>query len=408
MNVNFRRDGSSRFGANNRFGNFGSVGGAWVFSNETFAKRISFLSFGKLRASYGLTGSDQMQDYLYLTLFSASSGVLAYQGSSVLSPTRINNPGLHWETNKKMEFGIDLGFFKDRASLTANYYRNRSGNQLGFLTLGSQSGFNSYASNFDALIQNSGTELELNTTNIATKDFEWKTSFNITIPKTKLLEASPQYFYYNQQLLGQPLSVVFRYTYLGVDPLTGAPQYLDQTTKQPTLTPNFDTDRTVVGSTAPKFYGGFNNTFSYKQFELSFFFQFTKLEGNIVQSASPGTFVNRPVYWENRWKKPGDVNVLPRASTTSSVYSSFGSSNAIWGDAAFARLRNLSVSYSLPATILSKLKLTQFRFYIQGQNLVTWTKNKYVSDPETISTINQSSVVLPPLRVITAGINVSL
>lgn len=408
LNVNFRRDGSSKFGANHRFGNFGSLGAAWVFSNESFAKKLSFLSFGKLRASYGLTGSDQMQDYQYITLFNASSGTSAYQGNSVLSPSRINNPELHWETNKKLEFGLDLGFLKDKILLTANYYRNRSGNQLGSLRLGTQSGFNSYQSNFDALIQNSGTEFELNTRNISTKDFEWKTSFNLTIPTTKLLEASTQYFSYNQLLLGKPLSVVFRYEYLGVDPVTGRPQYLDQTTKLPTFTPSFNLDRQPVGYSAPKFYGGISNSLSYKNFELSFFFQFTKQDGNFVQSATPGTFVNQNIYFLNRWRNPGDVNLLPRASTTSTVYSSFGISNAIWGDASFARLRNLSVSYALPQSVLTKLHLAQCRFYIQGQNLATWTKNKYVSDPETISNTNQSSVVMPPLRVITAGINVSL
>lgn len=145
LNLNFRRDGSSRFGADNRFGNFGSVGAAWIFSSEQFIENgLPFLSFGKLRGSYGLTGSDQLQDYQYITLFNTSSGGSAYQGSSVLSPSRINNPELQWETNKKLEFGLDLGFLKDRILLTANYYRNRSGNQLGFLRLGSQSGFNAY------------------------------------------------------------------------------------------------------------------------------------------------------------------------------------------------------------------------------------------------------------------------
>lgn len=408
LNINFRRDGSSKFGANNRFGNFGSVGGAWVFSKEPFVKNSRLLSFGKLRASYGITGSDQLQDYQYITTYTASSGNSAYQGSSVLSPSRINNPDLRWETNVKLELGADLGFLQDKILLTANYYRNRSDNQLGFLRLGSQSGFNSYASNFDALIENSGTEFELNTTNISTKDFEWKTSFNLTAPSTKLLRASTQYFFFSQQAIGQPLSVNFRYTYLGVDAATGRPQYLDQATKQPTFTPNFNTDRSVIGFTAPQFYGGLNNSLSYKQFELSFFFQFTKQEGSIVPGATPGTFVNQNVYFLNRWLKAGDVNVLPKASTTSTVYSNYAGSSATWGDASFARLRNLSVSYSLPKTVTDKFKIGQCRIYIQGQNLATWTKNKYVSDPETISTINQSSVVMPPLRVITAGLNVSL
>jgi hypothetical protein len=102
------------------------------------------------------------------------------------------------------------------------------------------------------------------------------------------------------------------------------------------------------------------------------------------------------------------VNVLPKASTSNTVYSSYGSSTATWGDASFARLRNVNLSYSLPAAVISRLKLSECRIYLQGQNLVTWTNNKYVSDPETISTINQASIVMPPLRVITAGINVSL
>lgn len=410
LNLNFRRDGSSRFGADNRFGNFGSVGAAWIFSSEQFiANGLPFLSFGKLRASYGLTGSDQLQDYQFITLFNTFSGNSAYQGSSVLSPSRINNPELQWETNKKLEFGLDLGFFKDRILLTANYYRNRSGNQLGFLRLGTQSGFNSYASNFDALIQNGGVEVELNTTNISTQDFEWKTSFNLTIPRTKLLEASPQYFSYNQVLLKKPLSVNFRYTYLGVDS-AGLPQFLDQTSKAPTSMPNFNLDRTPVGYTAPEFYGGISNTLSYKEFELSFFFQFQKQEGSIVAGSFPGALFsgNQSTYWLNRWQKPGDVNVLPKASTSFGVYSNYGSSDATWGNTSFTRLRNLSLSYSLPASVLSKLKLAQCKIYLQGQNLYTWKKSKYISDPETILNINQASVVMPPLRVITAGINVSL
>lgn len=210
-------------------------------------------------------------------------------------------------------------------------------------------------------------------------------------------------------LLGKPLSVNFRYTYLGVDS-AGLPQFLDQTTKSPTSTPNFNLDRTPAGYTAPEFYGGISNTLSYKEFELSFFFQFQKQEGSIVSGSFPGALFsgNQSTYWLNRWQKPGDVNVLPRASTSFGVYSNYGSSDATWGNTSFTRLRNLSLSYSLPTRVLSKLKLSQCRIYLQGQNLYTWKKSKYISDPETILNINQAPVVMPPLRVITAGINVSL
>ncbi|UYQ95500.1 SusC/RagA family TonB-linked outer membrane protein [Chitinophaga horti] len=410
LNLNGRRDGSSRFGSNNRFGNFGSVGAAWLFGNEEWvADKMPWLSFGKLRASYGLTGSDQIQDYLYVTQFSVSSGNLGYQGSATLSPNRINNPNLRWETNQKLEFALELGFLNDRLQLNTNYYRNRSGNQLGFLTLASQAGFNAYSSNFDALIQNSGWEFELNTTNISQGDFTWKTAFNLTVPQSKLLEASPQYFYFTQQALGKPLSFQQRFIYKGVDPQTGRPLYQDFSKDSLTFTPNFSTDRRVIGYTAPEWYGGLSNTFTYKNFDFSFFFQFTKQEGNIYPSSTPGSLGsgNMTTLWLDRWQQPGENAAWPRATTTTSIYSSYGSSNAIWGDASFVRLRNANLSYTLPKGALSALKISNMRVYLQGQNLFTWTKNKYVSDPETVSTINQASVVMAPLRVITAGLNCS-
>ncbi len=408
INVNFRRDGSSRFGPGKRFGNFYSVGGAWVFSNEGFmANSLPFLSFGKIRGSYGLTGSDQIQDYQYITLFSASSGNLGYQGAPTLSPTRVNNPDLHWETNKKFEIGLDLGFLKDRILLTSNFYRNRSGNQLGFLQLSAQAGFNSYSSNFDALIENKGWEFELNTKNFSGKEFEWRTTVTLTAPSTKLLDASTQYFSFNQQALGQPLSFVLRYNYMGVDPQTGRALYKDLSKDTLTFTPVFGTDRSVIGFTAPKLYGGVNNVLSYNGVELSFFLQFSRQNGNILPGAIPGVLStgNVPAIWLDRWRKPGDNATLPRASTVND--GNYGSSTAVWGDASYARLRNAVLAYTLPERFASKLKMSNVRIYFQGQNLITWTKNKYVSDPETIATTNQSSVVMPPLRVITAGVNVS-
>ena len=130
----------------------------------------------------------------------------------------------------------------------------------------------------------------------------------------------------------------------------------------------------------------------------------------MVSSGFPGALFsgNQSTYWLNRWQKPGDIGGLPKASTATTVYSSYGSSDVTWGDISFARLRNLSISYSLSESVLNKLKVSQIRIFFQGQNLYTWRKSKYISDPETILNINQASYVLPPLRVFTAGINVSL
>lgn len=400
-----RRDGSSRFGQDKKFGTFWSLGGGWVFSNESFAKALPFLSFGKLRASYGLTGNDQIQDYLYTSFFTSSG---TYQNSSALVFNQISNPLLHWQNTYKLEFGLDMSFLKQRVDLTANYYKNRTPDQLGFLSLAPQAGTNAYASNFDALIQNTGLEFELNTQNINKKDFTWRTSFNITVPRTKLLSASPSYFYYNQSVLGKPLSAVFGYIYKGVDPATGNPLYRDATKDSLTFTPNFSLDRSVIGYSAPKFYGGLNNVISYKGFDLSFFFQFTKQDGNLRQGASvdptPGVLSNgnQPVYWLDRWTSPGKTAALPKFTTAPFAYYNYASaSDANWGDISFLRLRTVNLSYTFPKSLLDNWKLDNLRFYLQSQNLWWTSKNKYVYDPET-------GTAMPPLRVITAGINVTL
>jgi TonB-linked SusC/RagA family outer membrane protein len=400
LNAVLRRDGSSRFGPGKRFGTFWSIGAGWIFSNENFTKTLRWLSFGKFRASYGMTGNDQIGDYLYRTFFTASG---TYQGGAVLAPNRINNPDLHWQTTYKMEFGLDMAFLNNRMQLTTNYYRNRTPNQLGFLGLSAQAGFNSYSSNFDALIQNTGLEFELNTQNLKTNDLKWSTSFNLTIPKTKLIDASPSYFFYNQNILGKPLSAVFRFNYMGVDAATGRSLFRDATKDSLTFTPNFNLDRSVIGYNAPRLYGGLNNVISYKNFDLSAFIQFTVQDGFIYPGSSPGILSqgNQTTWYLNRWMKPGDTEVMPKASTNSAIYSSWTFSDVLWGNASWLRLRTVQLAYTLPHGLISKWKMDNVRLSLQGQNLWWTSKNKYVYDPET-------GTSMPALRVITAGINVTL
>lgn len=400
INAVFRRDGSSRFGSGKRFGNFWDIGAGWIFTNEEFGKKLGPLTFGKIRTSYGITGNDQIQDYNYTSFFAAAG---TYQNSAALAPSRVENPELHWQTTNKFEVGLDLAFWNKRLELTANYYRNRTPDQLGFLKLSSQAGFNSYTANFDAVIQNKGFEFELTSRNFTSKDFTWTTSFNITIPRNKLLSAGKDYFYFNQNSLGQPLSYQLRYNYAGVDPATGRPIYKVLTKDSLTLTPNANTDRYVAGYTAPKMYGGLNNILFYKNFELSFFFQFSQQDGNILPSATPGILGsgNMTQYWVgNVWAQPGAKADLPKFTTNSANYSGYSSSDAIWGNAAYLKLRTVNLSYTLPAEVTSKLKLTHIRVYLQGQNLWWTSKNKYVYDPET-------GTAMPPLRIITAGLNVT-
>ncbi|WP_134088623.1 SusC/RagA family TonB-linked outer membrane protein [Olivibacter sp. XZL3] len=413
INATFRRDGSSRFGPNNRFGNFGAIGLGWIFSNERFvADNVPFLSFGKLRGSFGTTGNDQISNYIYLPLYSSST---PYLGNATMNLVTLPNQSIQWETTKKLEFALDLGFLKDRLLFTANYFRNRSGDQITSAAVATQSGYNSYTANLPALIQNTGLELELNSTNIATEKFTWKTSTNFTFYKNKLLEfpGLEQSFYASSYLVGEPINLIRLYRYQGVNPETGEAQYEDR--DQNGLI-NID-DRYVADLGTP-FYGGFNNTFAYKGFELGVFFQFQHRFGvTKILNTSPGAMVNQNDYWLGRWTPENPDSSIPGASATpgSPIYASYNlytNSDAVYGDASYIKLRSVNLSYSLPKQWISRLKMSDCRVFVQGQNLFTWAKNKYVLDTETTvqggpsglgtGTISQ---VLPPLRTIVFGFN---
>lgn len=414
INTTFRRDGSSRFGPANRFGNFGAVGAAWIFSEESFLKGNSWLSFGKLRGSYGTTGDDQISNYIYLRLYGNAT---AYLGNSAINPGQLPNDNIQWETTKKLEVAIDLGFFKDRILFTANYYRNRSNDQIISNTLPTQSGYNSYTSNVPALLQNSGLELELNTTNIKSKNFDWKTSINLTLPKNKLLEfpGLASSFYSTSYIIGMPINFSRIYHYTGVDAATGKATYEDMN-KDGTI----NSDDRYVAKIGKPYYGGISNTFTYKSFELDVFFQFNHRYGvtNII-SSPVGTLRNQNTSVLDRWHKAGDAPPLAGASTTAgspiaSSWSQYGSSDAAYGDASYLKLRSASLSYSLPKNLINKIKMSNCSVFVQGQNLFTWAKNKYIFDTETTVPGGPSglgtgtvSQVIPPLRTIVFGINCS-
>jgi TonB-linked SusC/RagA family outer membrane protein len=425
LNLTFRRDGSSRFGPGKQFGNFGAVGAGWIFTNEkAIQSALPFLSYGKLRGSYGTTGNDQIGDYQYLDTWGSTS--FPYAGSAGLNPTRVYNPDYSWEINKKLEAAIELGFLKDDVLLTANYYSNRSGNQLIGNTLSSQSGFTSFTANLPAKVQNSGWEFELNTTNIKTKDFKWTSSINVSLPKNKLLEypnlaSSGDASSYE---VGQSIRMIKGFKFTGVNAQTGMPEFLDVNKDGLISSPG---DYVVLGETMPQLFGGFNNQLTYKNLSLDFFFQFVKQEaitedwGPLV--GVPGTMVNKDLSVLNRWMKPGDVTGIPRASATSAnaantAYRNFyRSSDAAWGDASYIRLKNVSLLYDL-SSLTSKWKLYNTSVFIQGQNLITITNYKGL-DPEIngfdrrfVFPINPFGSVrtpaIPVLKTFTVGLKLSL
>ncbi|WP_048508601.1 SusC/RagA family TonB-linked outer membrane protein [Chryseobacterium angstadtii] len=407
LNLSGRRDGSSRFGSDNKWGNFYAVGAGWIFSNENFLSgKKSTLSFGKLRTSYGITGNDQIGNYQYLDTWSTWR---AYQGSTALYPSSLFNPNYGWEVNKKYEAALETAWFKERIFFNLAFFLNRSDNQLVQYILPSQTGHFSINRNFPALIENKGWESELTIKLFNKQDFGWETALNITIPKNRLLrfENLETSAYSSRYVLGESLNVIYRYKSMAVNPETGIYDFQD-TNGDGNLN---NSDYIVLGSLDPKFYGGWSNTLRYKGFSLNTFFQFKKQTGTTILNAIysnsqsfPGMMFNQPDIVIDRWQKPGDISTIQKisASTSSEAYGVANNylmqSDAVLGDASFIRLKNLELSYNLPATIIRKIGAQNCTLFFQGQNL--WTITGYKGwDPETQGNI----LAIPPLRSFTLG-----
>lgn len=413
INLTGRRDGSSRFGPASQFHNFGATGLGWIFSREPFiSKALPILSLGKIRASYGTTGNDQVGDYTFMDLYSSSGNTgVPYLGVIGISPGRIFTPDLAWEETRKLEAGLELGFLKDRIYFTGSFYRNRSSNQLLAYSLPSITGFTSIQKNLDALVQNQGWEFELRTENVQGRDFHWTSSFNISMNRNKLVSGAPGLTAYYQDRIGHPLFSQFVYHFTGVDILTGLYQVADNQGNA-TTSPNPLTDATVLIDRTPKYYGGLQNNISYKGIQLDFIFQFIKQPASLqyLYNYIPGFFTsnsgsNQPVTVLNRWQQPGDVKPIQKFSQDYSVYNSWNiaqQSDQAYADGSYIRLKNMSISWQLPSQWKRILQLQNARIYAQGQNLLTFTKYQGL-DPES-----KSSTRLPPLRVITLGIQATL
>ncbi|QKJ30667.1 SusC/RagA family TonB-linked outer membrane protein [Mucilaginibacter mali] len=418
LSLNGRRDGSTAFGPAHRFGNFGSVAGAWILSEESWMKKISnVVNFAKIRASYGTTGGDQIGSYGYLNTFGITG--TPYAGSIGFTPSRIANPDLHWESKKSEEIGTTLQFLKGRIEVDGSYYRSWTTDPLYLTAISSVTGFTSVTSNTpDAKLLTWGYEASLSTTNIRTRNFKWSTFINITMPHSKLLSFPGLDNLNSVNLtninlrLGKPVTGTLLYNYAGVNPQTGNYSFINAQGVKGDFTAlqmNSVTDRTEFIDRAPRYYGSFNNDFTYKNLSLGFSFIFTSRMGPTLESTQillPGQFNVNPIANAlNRWQKPGDITDEPKVSQSflgilsKNVYSS---STGAWVNTTYARLQNLNMSYNFTGKWLAKAGIKQLSMFVRGENLFTISKYKDL-DPENL---NNNS--LGPLRVFTGGLNITL
>ncbi|QLE01906.1 TonB-dependent receptor [Galbibacter sp. BG1] len=414
-----RADGSSRFGENNQFGFFPSGSLAWRVSNEEFLKDNATLSNLKLRASYGVTGNqDGIGNFASRGLY----GVSAYRQTPTLIPTQLSNSNLSWESTTQLDLGIDIGFFKNRLNLTADYFIKNTDDLLLNRLIPGISGFSSVLDNIGE-VENRGFEFALQGA-IFDGEFKWNSSFNISFidNEVKKLAVDEQVLNDSHILAeGNPIGTFFLIDQDGVDPQTGNIIW-DDFNGDGSINSG---DRQIVGNAQPEYFGGWNNTFRYKGFDLSLFFQFTV--GNDIFNHSRAIYEN--LGWsrigtgfplpdgnnytgaEDRWREPGDVTDIPRASLENGNWREYSSR---WlEDGSFLRLKNLNFGYNLSSKAAEKVGLRSLRIYVQGQNLLTFT-NYTGFDPE----VNQNSRnplvggsdfgTLPQTKSYTLGFNIGL
>ena len=399
LNLTGRRDGSSRFGSGNQFAWFGALGAAWIFSKENLFAESKVLSFGKIRASYGTTGNDQIGNYQFLNTYAPTNS--NYEGVIGLEPTRLFNANFGWETNKKLEAAVETGFLKDRIFFTAAWYRNQSSNQLVGIPLPGTTGFSEIQSNLDAKVENKGIELTLETVNIKNTTFSWTSTINFSSAKNKLvsfpnLENST---YQNSYIIGQPLNILKLYHYTGIDPQTGI--YTFEDFNGDGMLTSIE-DKQTVKNLNPTYFGGVQNQVKYKNWQLDFLFQFVKQQNYNMPLllGAAGTMINQSTEVLDHWQQPGDVAQTQgytsgANSDAQNAIVKFGASDAAITDTSFLRLKNVAISFDFPETWIKDVKC---KATLVAQNL--WTLTPYKGDdPEFVSL-----GYLPPLRIITAGL----
>ena len=424
LTMSFRADGSSKFSENNRWGYFPSAAFAWRVGEEKFLRNVRFINDWKIRASYGMTGNNRVSDYASWATIALSDyySFGNIQPGYVAAPSTLGNRDLKWETTEQIDIGTDIRLFKNRVSLTVDWYQKTTRDLLLNANLPTNSGYPSVYKNIGK-VRNRGLEFSLSTVNIRTKDFEWTSDFNISFNRSKVLALSEgeetllsttsftadfNATYLYMAKVGQPVAQfygvawdgVYGYDDFDIDALgnyvlkKGVPsnghareeiqpgdiKYVDQNGDGLVN----DLDMVVIGRCEPLHEGGFNNTFTYKGLSLGVFFQWRygydvmnanriMFEGNYA-SKSINQFASYADHWTPQ--NTDSQNFRVGGQGPKGVYSS-----RTIEDASFLRLKTLSLSYTLPRKVARKLHMRTVQFTLSAQNLFTWTDYSGL-DPE--------------------------
>ncbi len=427
-----RADGSSRFGKNNKYGYFPTFALGWIITEEDFLRDSKWLSFLKLKASYGITGNSNIPNYEHVGTYKLSTTTSQeYNGEPIRYPAKFANPDLKWETTKSYDLGFETRFFGGRIGTEMAYFFKKSEDVFINVAITATSGYGSQWQNI-ATIENEGVEFSINTKNL-TGAFQWDTQFNISTLRNEVTDVGGLTTEEigggtndTRILKGYPVGTNRLVRVSRIDPEDGRPVYLDKQGNE-TKTYKFEGEEgyaVPAGRVIPDFTGGFTNTFRYKGFTLSALFTFSY--GAQIYDSSAKRQMGLAADWNfrtdifDRWRKPGDIAKYPRMSCKGATYGKDGEqwfNSTMWlFDGDYLRLKNLTFSYDIPRDLISRAGISSMRVFLAGTNLLTFT-NYPGADPEVARdnddardrnmSANVSFLTPPQEKVFTFGLNVS-
>lgn len=407
LSTSIRTDGSSKFGINKRWGTFYSLALGWRIKKESFLESIDWLNDLKLRASIGTNGSNNIGSYASQPTLGSYNYSIGGAASIGRGDSGIANPSLHWEESKSIDFGLDFSILKNRISGTFEVYRKDNTDLLLRVPVASASGFPSYLTNIGA-VQNQGWEFELNTSNIATKDFQWKTSLNLSHNENKVVALGPGQTKieisnsfdggvpFVKLEVGKPMYTIFALkqdgvvtqadidtgvTTIGGKPLVlGDPRYIDQN-KDGKINAE---DRIDLGNPSPKYTWGVTNNFKYKNLDLSV----------LVQGQNGGTvygLTGRAIDRTGMSSAENSLDVNPAVRGNWKTNFGYQANNDWLYKSDYVSIRSISIGYNLKEAVKSLKRIDNARIYITGENLFYWNKYKVGFNPEAVNTSGSSN-----------------
>jgi TonB-linked SusC/RagA family outer membrane protein len=423
LNVNYRRDGTSRFAPDVRWGNFYSAGAGWRISRENFMKNITWVNDLKLRTSYGQVGNQSIANFYNYTDWFYANGLGQYNNSTLNA-----NPELQWETSIKFNVGADFTLFKNRLQGTIEYFRNTNKNLLMLVTYaispgGASGGYQNIYRNIGGS-RNTGIEIQLGYNAVRRRNFDWRIDVNFSHIKNVVTGTYPAAEKTGGFISGtKKISTGFDQfsfwlrEYAGVDAATGeALWYRDvldangKATGERALTSNINNASFYrMGSAIPKFNGGLTNSFRYRNFDLSVLLTFAYggkfYDGNYASIMHSGSY---GIAWStdilNRWQRPGDITNVPKVQN--GVANQDGVSSRYLFDASYLNIKNITLSYTLPASTAKRLHVAGLQVFGNVDNAYLFTAKKGMDPQRDFS--GTSNATYPPFRTVSFGLNVNL